>query len=75
MRLCSRRAARGLLDRSHRHPALCAGYCVRRRCVGAVTGAPGTLDVAALGVLGLISAASIFLAPPAIAAALRAGLR
>ena len=37
--------------------------------------APGTLDVAALGVLGLISAASIFLAPPAIAAALRAGLR
>ena len=42
---------------------------------GAITGAPGTLDVAALGVLGLISAASIFLAPPAIAAALRAGLR
>ena len=37
--------------------------------------APGTLDVAALGVLGLISAASIFLAPLAIAAALRAGLR
>lgn len=37
--------------------------------------APGTLDVGALGVLGLISAASIFLAPPAIAAALRAGLR
>jgi heme exporter protein B len=35
----------------------------------------GTLDVGALGVLGLISAASIFLAPPAIAAALRAGLR
>ena len=37
--------------------------------------APGTLDVAAIAVLGLISAASIFLAPPAIAAALRAGLR
>ena len=37
--------------------------------------APGTLDVAALGVLGLISAASIFLAPLAIAAALRAGSR
>ena len=37
--------------------------------------APGTLDVAALGVLGLISGASIFLAPLAIAAALRAGLR
>jgi len=36
---------------------------------------PGTLDVAAIAVLGLISAASIFLAPPAIAAALRAGLR
>ena len=37
--------------------------------------APGTLDIAALGVLGLISAASIFLAPLAIAAALRAGSR
>ena len=37
--------------------------------------APGTLDVAAIAVLGLISAASIFLAPPAITAALRAGLR
>ena len=37
--------------------------------------APGTLDVVAIAVLGLISAASIFLAPPAIAAALRAGLR
>ena len=37
--------------------------------------APGTLDVAAIAVLGLISVASIFLAPPAIAAALRAGLR
>ena len=37
--------------------------------------APGTLDGAAIAVLGLISAASIFLAPPAIAAALRAGLR
>ena len=37
--------------------------------------APGTLDVAAIAVLALISAASIFLAPPAIAAALRAGLR
>ena len=33
------------------------------------------VDVAAIAVLGLISAASIFLAPPAIAAALRAGLR
>jgi heme exporter protein B len=37
--------------------------------------APGMLDVGALGVLGLISMASLFLAPPAIAAALRAGLR
>lgn len=36
---------------------------------------PGTLDVTALGVLALISTATIFLAPPAIAAALRAGLR
>ena len=37
--------------------------------------APGMLDFAAFGVLSLISTASVFLAPPAIAAALRAGLR